>query len=326
MKRIYSILGFLIAILIFGWVVSVAFKDVNPAELLREIGPIKLIQNVAIGGLYFLSFGYLMRMIYQHHYRKTLTWQDTFLLPFMMHLWTYILPAKGGLIFQTVFTKAKYQIDMSKGFSVGVLVFVASLLITCVIGGILSFQLLNILPLQLLLLAMFGTLLFLLFAGRFVKEPSAEKTGIVSTLIRFIQNVLIQFREQTKDVSLLSKVLVVTLVSTTIHSIWFWHSAVILGYHPNPIGIMLATLVLRIVTLFRVLPGNLGIQEVMIGSVFMAAGLGLEEGLMTALLVRLVSVFLAGTIGVGGLYVNFRYFGTNSITGLFSKLKNSNQQ
>jgi len=306
-------------------VVSVAFKDVDALEMLKQIGALQIALNVIIGSLYFFSFGYLMRMVYQHHYGATVSWKDTFLLPFMMHLWTYILPAKGGLIFQTVFIKAKYKIDMSKGFSVGVLVFVASLLITCVLGGILSFQLANVLSLQLLLLAMFGTLLFFLFAGKFVKEPSTVKSGIINTLIRFVQNVLVQFREQTKDLWLLFKVVMVTLLSTFMHSVWFYHSAIILGFSPNPIGIVLATLVLRIVTLIRILPGNLGIQEVMIGSIFMAAGLGLEEGLMTALLVRLVSVLLAGTFGVGGLYANFRYFETNTISGLFAKLKNSNQ-
>ena len=325
MKRIYSILGFLLAILIFGWVVHFTFRDVNAFELLGEIDAMQLVLNLALGSLYFFSFGYLMKMVYQHQYAIDVSWKDTFLLPFMMHLWTYILPAKGGLIFQTVFIKVKYRIGMSKGFSVGVLVFVASLLITCVLGGLLSLQLDNAGPLQLVLLGMFGTLLFFLFAGTLMKQPAQEKSGFLNTLKGFIQNVLVQFRDQTKDQWLLTKVLAVTLLSTLIHAGWFFHSAYILHFDPNVTGIVLATLILRIVTLIRILPGNLGIQEVMIGTVFMAAGLGLEEGLMTALLVRMVSVSLAATLGVGGLYINFRYFGTDSIHGLFSKLINSKQ-
>jgi uncharacterized protein (TIRG00374 family) len=171
---------------------------------------------------------------------------------------------------------------------------------------------------------MFGTLLFFLVAGRFVGKPNPNSSGLINSLMRFVQNVLIQFNEQVKDVKLLFKLIFVTLASTLVHALWFYHCAFLLGYNPEPVGILLATLVLRIVTLVRILPGNLGVQEVMIGSVFLAAGLGLHEGLTTALLVRLVSVVLAGTLGAAGLYSNFRYFDADSFTGLISKLKKSN--
>jgi len=324
LKRIYGTLGFLIAILIFGMVAFSVFKEIDPLELVQRIGTVGLTLNLLIGIVYFLSFGILMKVVYQHHYQRKLSWADTFLLPFMMHLWTYILPMKGGLIYQTLFIKAKYNLDMSKGFSVGVLVFAASLLITCFVGSALSFLLHDALVLQLLLLFMFGTLIFFLVAGRFVSQPNPNKLGFVNTIIRFIQNVLIQFNEQVKDVNLLLKLIFVALASTLVHAFWFYHCALILGYNPEPVGILLATLVLRIVTLIRILPGNLGIQEIMIGSVSLAAGLGLQEGLATALLVRLVSVVLAGTLGVAGLYINFRYFETDSLTGLITKIKRSN--
>ncbi|MCB9187083.1 MAG: flippase-like domain-containing protein [Flavobacteriales bacterium] len=323
MKRIYGTLGFLLAILIFGGVAFSVFKDVDPLALLESIGVAGILQNFLIGIAYFFSFGILMKVVYQHHYKCDLSWADAFFLPFMMHLWTYILPVKGGLIYQTFFVKAKYGLDMSKGFSVGVLVFAASLLITCFVGGALSFLVRDALALQLVLLFMFGTLIFFLFAGRLVSEPDPSRSGVIYSLIAFVQKVLIQFREQLKDVKLLFKLVFVTLASTLVHAIWFYHCAYILGYDPEPVGILLATLVLRIVTLVRILPGNLGIQEVMIGSVFLAAGLGLQEGLTTALLVRLVSMVLAGTLGIGGLYLNFRYFGTDSLTGLLNKLKRS---
>jgi uncharacterized membrane protein YbhN (UPF0104 family) len=323
LKRVYGILGFFIAILIFGMVVHTVFKDVALSDLTAGIGPKNLLLNILIGITYFLSFGWLMKVVYSHHYKQVLSLSDTFLLPFMMHLWTYILPVKGGLIYQTFFMKAKYGIDMSKGFSVGVLVFAASLLITCFVGGALSFMVKDPLAIQLVLLFMFGTLLIFLLGGKFVKPPKPSNTGLLNSLLGFFQNVLIQFHEQTKNKELLFKLIVVTLASTFAHAVWFYHCAMILGFNPEPIGILLATLVLRIVTLVRILPGNLGIQEIMIGSVFMAAGLGLQEGLTTSLLVRLVSVALAGTLGAGGLFLNFRYFGTDSFTTLIEKLKKS---
>lgn len=324
MKRIYQSLGFFLAIAIFCAVAFSVFKDTHPAALFEKIGLQGMLVNLLIGTVYFYSFGILMKVVYNHHYKMDLSWTDTFTLPFSMHLWTYILPMKGGLIYQTFFVKAKYKLDMSKGFSVGVLVFAASLLITCFVGGALSFLVPNAFPLQLMLLAMFGCLLFFLLAGRFVKQPSESREGLINRLIQFVQEVLYQFNEQTKDKTLLFKLILVTLGSTLLHALWFYHCAYILGYEPNAIGILLATLVIRIVMLFRVLPGNLGLQEVMIGSVFLAAGLGLQEGLTTGILMRLSSVILAMLIGSVGLYVNFRYFETDSISGLISKLKATN--
>lgn len=312
-----------LALLLLGVVTYFVFRNTDVLGLIRRLDAIGIILNLAIGIAFFSTNGIIMRLAYKHHYNCTLTTSDVFLLPITMHLFTYILPIKGGLIYQTFFVKAKYGLDLSKGFSVGVLVFAASLLITCFIGGALSFLVHDALVLQLVLLFMFSTLVFILFAGRFVKEPDPSKSGIINSVIAFIGNVLIQFREQLKDKKLLFKLIFVTLVSTIVHAAWFYHCAYALGYDPEPIGILLATLVLRIVTLVRILPGNLGIQEVMIGSVFLAAGLGLQEGLTTALLVRLVSVVLAGTLGIGGLYLNFRYFGTDTLSELLNKLKRS---
>jgi uncharacterized membrane protein YbhN (UPF0104 family) len=324
MKRIYQSLGFSLAIVIFCAVAFTVFKDADPVSLLEGIGLQGILLNLLIGTVYFFSFGILMKVVYSHHYKMDLSWADSFSLPFSMHLWTYILPMKGGLIYQTFFVKAKYKLDMSKGFSVGVLVFAASLLITCFVGGALSFLVPNALPLQLMLLAMFGCLLFFLFAGRFVKKPSEPKQGLINRLIQFVQQVLYQFNEQTKDKTLLFKLILVTIASTLLHALWFFHCAYVLGYEPDAIGILLATLVIRIVMLFRVLPGNLGLQEVMIGSVFLAAGLGLQEGLTTGILMRLSSVILAMLFGATGLYFNFRYFETDSISDLISKLKATN--
>jgi len=93
-----------------------------------------------------------------------------------------------------------------------------------------------------------------------------------------------------------------------------------LGVNATFAPIVLMVLFLRIFLLIRLLQGNLGIQELVIGLVFSAAGFTLDQGLMVALIIRLVSVLLAATIGLAGLYSNLRYFNTDSISGLIQNV------
>ncbi len=220
-----------------------------------------------------------------------------------------------------VFMHAKYQVDLSKGFSVGVLIFSISLFVTCFLGSLLAFQIPNALPLQLTLMVMGLTLLLLIVAVNIIPERELGETARFYQVQKFATNVISQLRYQSSDHALLLKTLLVTIGAAILYSYWFYNSALLLGYNPEPYGIALATLVLRIILLFKFLPGNLGIQELITGAIFTSAGLGLEEGLMTALIIRLTSAFLAFTVGLPSLYANFRYFKTNSIKEILNKLK-----
>jgi uncharacterized membrane protein YbhN (UPF0104 family) len=321
MKRIYGTLGFLIAILIFSLVLYYVFRDLDPLVLMGQVGVKGLLANLFLGAAYFASIGLLIQKVYTQHYGQSLSKPDTFLLPFMMHLWTYILPIKGGLIFQTYFLKSKYGLDLSKGFSVGVLIFAVSLLVTCLAGGVLTLMMDDVQSVQLLLLSMFGSLALLLAIGLFSPKTTSDKPGFIHSIIRFGQNVLSQFLGQAKDPKLVLSAIFLTLFNAAIYAAWFYHSALILGFNPSPMGIALVSLVLRIVILIRVLPGNLGVQELIIGTVFLAANLGLKEGLTTALLIRLNSVILAVIFGGYGTYQNLGSLGLNSIKQLYQRLK-----
>lgn len=274
--------------------------------------------------LVFFTNGILMRTIFSHHYKVVLSWADTWLLPTMMHLWSYILPIKGGMLFQIVFMRVKYHVNLSKGFSVGVLVFAVSLFVTCILGSILAINIDGVLPLQVILLGMGLTIILPAVVIKIIPSTEVNSTTPLGTLLKFFGNVIAQLRTQTADHGLLLKIVAITVVSAIFHVGWFYSSAVLLGYNPNPIGIALATLILRIILLFRFLPGNLGIQELITGAVFTAAGLGLQEGLMTAVLVRLVSAGLAIAFGLPALYANFRYFKAHSIKELWNRIKTQN--
>lgn len=288
---------------------------------MSQVGLMDMACNVLAGIGFYYSLGFLMKIVYSQHYKFQLTSADTFCLPFMMHLWTYILPVKGGLIFQTFFIKSKYDLDLSKGFSVGVLIFAVSLFVTSILGGLMSMTIENTSILRLLLSFMFLTLLLFIIAGKLVSRPVEERLGILNRIIAFTKKVLIQFNDQTNDFTLLSKLTLLTILSAFVQAGWFYQTASMLGFKPEPVGILLATLVLRIIVLIRLLPGNLGIQEFMTSAVFASAGLSIQEGLLTAVVIRFSSILLAATIGAAGTYINLHSIGMKSFEQLYNVLK-----
>ena len=73
------------------------------------------------------------------HYKLRIKTIDILTLPMMMHLFLYVLPIKGGMLFQVIYSKHKYNLDLSKGFSIGLMVFLNSIVLTVIIGLGLAF-------------------------------------------------------------------------------------------------------------------------------------------------------------------------------------------
>ncbi len=321
MKKWYQLLGFALSVLIFFWVARKAFREVEFGQLSAGMDLLPLTFNVVLGILIFLSTGFIMKIIFARHYQVRLSWPDILLLPSMMHLWSYILPVKGGMLFQVVFMRFKYKVGLSKGFSVGVLIFVISLFVTCVLGTGLVLGMEGINPLKLILLIMILVLSGTMLAIRFLPPINIDGKSFFGRPIIFLAKVVSQLRDQLSDRVLLLRILVVTLATSIIHIWWFYSSAILLGYSPNPIGIALATLLLRIILLFRFLPGNLGVQELVTGIVFTAAGIDFQAGLMIAIFMRIVSASIAVVFGLPALYANFRYFDAHSLKDVWITIK-----
>jgi uncharacterized membrane protein YbhN (UPF0104 family) len=131
--------------------------------------------------------------------------------------------------------------------------------------------------------------------------------------------------EQTRNWKLFAGLSVTTLASTLIQALWFWKVAEILSLQSGYLPVLLVVLILRILFLIRILPGNLGIQELMIGAVFAAAGFQLEEGLLIGVITRLISVFWTTIIGLPALFSNLHYFESATLRGLIEKVAQSNK-
>lgn len=324
MGKVRTVFVFVLAAAIFFAVVGYTFRDFDLGTLITNASITDLFSLLGIGLLFHLSFGLIMWVGFWLHYRLKLPAIEVLTLPLMMHLFLYLMPIKGGMLFQVFYSKHKYKLDLSKGFSLGMMVFLNSLLLTIFLGLAMVYLLpVESRELRLIIWAMAVGMIGMI--GSLGLLPSAEVNGdgMLRRLTNFLIRVRVQLTDQFKNIRLFFGLLVTTFVSVVIQAVLFWKTAELIGVSSDFGPILLVVLVLRILLLIRLLPGNLGIQEVVIGVVFATAGFGVEQGLMIGVITRLISVFWTAVIGLPALYSNLRYFESSSLLGLWKKVAGS---
>ena len=313
MNKNRKTLLFSAVVLLFVVVAWLTFKNTDFLPVLQMIEWQDFLLNFLLRLAFFISFGIIMWVGFRLHYQLSIQPLDVLTLPLMMHVFTYLMPLKGGLLFQIFYSRSKYYLDLSEGFSLGITVFLISVLLSVVVGLAISLNMNPVPGVLTYLLAVMGLgLVLLAIVLPFI--PTEQK--VTQRLVARLFNFLIRVRMQVKNFALLGGLIVSTLLSVFIQSLWYWQTTHILGINSTFAPIVLMVLFLRIFLVVRLVPGNLGVQELVIGVIYSAAGFTLEQGLMVAFLTRLVSVILAGTIGLTSLYSNMRYFDTDSIPGL----------
>lgn len=324
MSKTRPIAIFALATVLFCAVVGYTFREIDLVHLVRHISSLDMMTLLGMALGFHLSFGVIMWVGFYLHYNLKLKTIDILTLPMMMHLFLYLMPIKGGMLFQVVYSKHKYDLDLSKGFSIGLMVFLNSIVLTVLLGLGLAYAIpVESFELRMTILALGIGLVGMMTTMSFLPSKLRDGSGILISLVNFLINVRIQLVEQFKNIKLFFGLLITSLLSVTIQAIWFWKTAEILGISAEFAPVYLVVLVLRVILLFRVLPGNLGVQEVMIGVVFAAAGFQLEDGLLIGVVTRLISVFWSAIIGLPALYSNLKYFDSLSISGLIRKVAKS---
>ena len=291
--------------------------------LLQQISLLDLIVAMAIsfisasfGGL---TFSYLIKK--QHHVLLSL--KDIFTLRFMMLLWGVIIPLKGGMLFSIFFLKSKYQIRATGGTSINLFIYMVSFIIMGITGLYYSlfkgtlFSLLTITSIIFIFnpLILNGTKHLL----RRIPQPS-NKTA--SRLYVLIMSTLKDSNQLGNDFYALSTVGGLTLLKYFFRTLRYWWAASVFGLEIPLFSLIALTLIIELLnTVFRISPGNLGVQELISGGVFSIMGDPTEEGILIALFCRFTNLFLAFTIGLWATRTNMKYFHATNLKSLWSKVK-----
>jgi hypothetical protein len=270
----------------------------------------------------FFSNGLQIYYTTKKVYNKTISYSDISILPIVMHLFGYVVPFRGSYLFSIFFLRMKYNISIIEGGSVGLITQLISLSVSGFLLSIIAFSFEGSAVLYLFLFGLFLFLAFLypiLFIA--ITKRLVFKNKLLSKLSNIVHSISIELRKMTADKNYLSVLVLLNLINIGIQSVWF---LAIGHYFELDLALqdyLLYAILLRLSVFIRILPGNLGVQELYAGMISYVLGIGFDTGIAIGLFFRVSAITLSVLIGIPALSYNFKHFNTISYSGLLNKIK-----
>ena len=283
----------ILALILFLFVNYIS-KNINDFKQVALINPLWLIPLVAIYLVNYFFLGMQTKNLIEPLGVK-LKKIEAFMLAIITGFYNIITPAHGGMAIRAVYLKKKYQFTYTNFLSSLAGMYVITFAIASLIGLISTYFIflrtqIYSLPITLIFAGLFLPLLTIIIVSPKFKETKSKN---INRFIRVINGWNI-IRKNKKVV--LTCVLVTTtaiFLNSMIQIISFTAVGVTITIYQ---ALFLAAIA-NIAILIRLTPGNLGVQEAV--SVFSAAvlGIGTNEALVAAIILRIVQMISLFTLG-----------------------------
>ncbi len=269
----------------------------NLLDPIRQISITFLFVLILLRFVFLVLNGVILNL-FVTRFNVRLQWREWVGLALVTTLGNYITPFSGGMVARATYLKVKHQLPYTK-FTV---LLGASYLITFSVAsliGIFSLLVLNEWQAQTFLLASFLGLVFLGVVVAMVFPLNWVPSG-ENRLIRTITAVLEGWQQLRADRELLWQLGVVTTLSMMLNGVAFWVAYRALGFDLVQFEeALLVSLSAVYSVILTITPGNVGIREALVSLTSELVDIGVGEGLLVALLIRLgtlASVFSLGPI------------------------------
>ena len=272
-------------------------------------------------GLFFIN-GYIIAFMASHQYKTTIGLWDVALLPFMMHLWSFIIPFRGGLLFSAFFLKLKYNIKGAESIAIGMFTIMISLVVTGLCGVYFSFDndmVYSLWTLLSILLVM--TPLFVLVLDRMMQHFRINSQSVLDSIKTFIASVTSQSRKLLMDYKVSAGIFILTVAGIAVYAFFIFWVAHVLHIEAGQDKLVIFALMMRLSVFVRIVPGNIGVQELFSGGTFYMVGGDITDGLAIALFIRFFSLFLTFSLGIVGMAANMQHFKIKNIKKLWMDLR-----
>lgn len=265
-------------------------------ELLQSINNLTLSSAVLLISVrlgVFATNGLFLRA-FARKFGISLTFQEWFGLAAITTMGNYITPFSGGLLVRATYLKKRHHMPYARFTSL-----LASnyLVMFWVIGvmGLLSLWFIGPTwsdhwPIALL----FGSIvasISLVFVFPEQRLPWDNRIG------RFLNTMLNGWYIVKQDYALLTRMLLLTLLTIGLNGISFWLAYWALGLKISILVALLLGMIAAFSIFINLTPGSLGIQEAMVSLSAALLGAGAREGLLVVLLIRAVTVLCAFILG-----------------------------
>jgi hypothetical protein len=230
--------------------------------------------------------------------KKKLSLIDMVAFPLSRNLWGYLLPFQGAFIYSLLFCRYKYSVQMSKITSVNIYIVIVNIFFL----GLLLFYIFFSNSDRNYIIGTIG-LLCLLFPVFFViasfySEKIPQYNCMVFVKIRKILiSILNDMSALIKNSSFFIKIVIINLSHFLVSFFWFVWVAKTLALELSVISILTLVIVLKILVVVKITPGNLGIEQLVSGGVVSLFSLNSADGIIISAFTKIFSLLLAFGLG-----------------------------
>lgn len=248
---------------------------------------------------------------------------DVLFMPMSMNLFSYFIPTNGGIIYAIYFLKKKYKVDTRQGFSVGVVTIYISFIISG-LATLIALFFFGSLMLWLVLLALmmiFSPLL--VYLGDVVLQLIPFRKGSLFNKAQvYLHEVIRQSLQMLRNlkITLINAALTVFALLIIFGIYYLLNDA--LDTHMTLLSLIAIITMQRISVLIRLLPGNLGLEELMTAALFGIIGQDPSIGLLYSVFMRFCTFVWTLPVGVLHTMFNASYFSVNDVKALLRKKDN----
>lgn len=275
---------------------------------------------------YFVSgwqLWYLVRFISS----KSIHWTDILFMPMSMSLFGYIIPANGGFLYSVYFLKKKNAVDTTNGFSVAVVTLYLSFIVSG-LAFLIASWVTQILEWHLLLIALALVLSPLLVTGgNMMLALLPLKAGSRAERARkYLDSVIRQSNSMLLNRQVVLMNFLFTLVSLFLFFMMYFWINKSLGLGLSMVSLLALLALMRISSLIRILPGNLGLEELFTAGLFGLIGHDPSVGLVFSVFLRFCSVIIMIPFGISHTAFNTKYFSMKDLRHLLPRRKKRDEQ
>lgn len=266
--------------------------------------------------------GVSMSHISKTQYNIRLDSLDKIALSLMMNFWGYIIPLKGGVLFSAFYLKSKYNIKLVEGTSIAIFIYIVNLTIFGFFGLILFLtgQLQNIYLLLCAIVLIFTNPLLNLF-HKISQLKIAYNITTIKKIQTLINSVIKNSQTSWKTPHTLIVIGGLIILRILFISIRYYWATLVFNVHIPFVQLMVLTIVIELSSIFlKFSPGNLGIFELLSGTTIGFMGNDMGIGILLALLCRATNLMLTFTLGLGVMFINFKYLKIVSLKALWEKV------
>ncbi|MDB0011061.1 flippase-like domain-containing protein [Flavobacteriales bacterium] len=303
-SRIKTLISILVIVIIFYFLNNSGYLDA-----ILEIKKTIILSLLALALLSFFISGFQMGFMLKEQEKISITTTDKLLLPISMSLFGYIIPTNGSMIYSIYFLKKKYNIDSSKGLSIGLASVYVSFIVSGIFGIILCFFYEN--EENGLILTISSCLIFspkiTAIVNKMQMKIVFKDGGYLKKIQEFINSSVLSSTNLMSN----HKILIANFIFTGLYIIITFISFSLLN-EALSIGLEISTIFLiliitRVSSLIRILPGNLGVEEVYMAGIFKIIGQAIEKGVVFSILGRAIALIIIIPFGIAHFMINLKH-------------------